>query len=129
MLTYAHVCSRMLYIREGAGCVPLLRGDFYRLVNVAIYENASLPKACTTMGFSFFVGGGVLCVLLLPYMYICPRTAMYMREESLRIACFTCTTISVALCSYTCVLSVDSSIQVLELVERVLRSLVAPPTL
>jgi len=38
--------------RGEAGCVPLLRGDFYRLVNVAVYENASLPKGCTTSGFS-----------------------------------------------------------------------------
>ena len=40
------------YERGEAGCVPLLRGDFYRLVNVALYENASLPKACTPGGFS-----------------------------------------------------------------------------
>ena len=30
----------------------MLRGDFYRLVNVAVYENASLPKVCTAGGFS-----------------------------------------------------------------------------
>ena len=40
------------YQRGEAGCVPLLRGDFYRLVNVAVYENASLPKVCTAGGFS-----------------------------------------------------------------------------
>jgi hypothetical protein len=48
--------------------VPLLRGDFYRLVNVAIYENASLPKACTTMGFSPFLFLG---------RPLCPHTAIY----------------------------------------------------
>lgn len=28
------------YERGEAGCVPLLRGDFYKLINVAVYENA-----------------------------------------------------------------------------------------
>ena len=40
------------YERGEAGCVPLLRGDFYKLINVAVYENAALPKACTPGGFS-----------------------------------------------------------------------------
>ena len=38
--------------RGEAGIAPLLRGDFFRLLNVTVYENTSLPKQCTTGGFS-----------------------------------------------------------------------------
>jgi hypothetical protein len=38
--------------RGESGIAPLLRGDFFRLLNVTVYENTTLPKQCTTGGFS-----------------------------------------------------------------------------
>lgn len=38
--------------RGEAGVAPVLRGDFYKLINVAVYEGGSLPKLCTAPCFS-----------------------------------------------------------------------------
>jgi hypothetical protein len=40
------------YERGEAGVAPLLRGDFYRLINISVYENATFPKPCTPGAFS-----------------------------------------------------------------------------